>query len=341
MGKTEWISIIVPYYNLWERLHDAIDSVVRNVSDLIYEIIIINDASTDANTTNILEKHTDVPNIQIINLPKNLWVQNVRTIWLEKAKHDYILMLDWDDCLNLNKDVLKYGGYIKNSMNILHEDQSIALVHCLSMMFGDYNWYTISSYPITEELVFKKHHAPTFSIYRREDALDVQSWMYNDSIKKWQDWSAVVWLFNSRFEKWKKNNVWFLNHPYFLYRTHNTKSRISNSDYSEKEMVKRTVSLYPGLFNHYYKGFSENRIVDTVYASKPDKLTDLLYVASLNNLSLALKIVSERGRILSWSPMNMTDLLRIASIEWVEEALNTVKITGCYIQSNCDLWNIP
>lgn len=341
MILTKGVSVIITSYNIWKMVWDALNSILKVIWDVNYQIIVVDDASNDIETIETLNQYFNIGWIEIIKLSQNLWVQNARTIWLNKAKYDYIFILDWDDCLNTDKNILKKGNYIKDAINILDKDPSIALVHCPSIMFGDYNWYTISPYPIHEDLVLKKHHVSTFSIYRREDALDVKWWMYNNSIKKWQDWSAAIWLFNARFLRWKKNNVWFLKYPYFLYRAHDSPNRISISNIDEKEMIRKTISLYPDIFCNYYKNLTKEEIVDVVYNSKPNKLTDLLYVAYLNSFKLALKIIKERKWALSWNWMSLYDLLKIASYKWVNVALKIIKEKNLYIIAKEELGNIP
>ena len=69
-------------------------------------------------------------------------------------------------------------------------------------MFGEYSGLTMYSYPLNEFLVLEKYHVQTNIVYRKQDAFNAG--LYNESIKKWQDWSFAIAILNSRFLLGKK-----------------------------------------------------------------------------------------------------------------------------------------
>jgi len=93
-------SIIVPVYNVEPYLRQCLESVInQDYSD--YEIICINDGSTD-NSPAILQKYGKACNqIKIIN-QENHGLSTARNIGIREASGDYILFLDSDDCLEPN-----------------------------------------------------------------------------------------------------------------------------------------------------------------------------------------------------------------------------------------------
>lgn len=289
------LSIIIPCFNSGYFLEEAVESIRFQSFKYSFEIIIINDASTDAITNNILKRLSLLPEITIINFVNNKGVQQSRNAGLQAAKFRYILPLDADDKLNIDPIVLKLGSYMDRSIDLLELNNHVAFVHSMSLMFGEFHGLTISSYPVNELLILKKHHCPTSIIFRKSDA--IASGGYDKSILKWQDWSFAVGLLNSRFLRNKKNDISFFEGPYHLYRIHNSTLRISEHEIDEKQMVYNTVKLYPEIFRTYYPNYTDESIAITVHQSKPSKMLDLLYVAQ-HNIDLAIKMITERDYFL-------------------------------------------
>ena len=89
------ISIIIPVYNVAPYLRDCLDSALKqDMSN--YEIICINDGSTD-NSLSILEEYKkQFPQINLIS-QENKGLSAARNAGLRAATGDYILFLDSDD----------------------------------------------------------------------------------------------------------------------------------------------------------------------------------------------------------------------------------------------------
>ena len=89
------ISFIIPCYNGANTLLNGVESVVKqNIDD--YEIIIINDGSTD-NTHDVAQAIAS-KNSRVIVLDKpNGGVSSARNLGINKATGDYIMFLDADD----------------------------------------------------------------------------------------------------------------------------------------------------------------------------------------------------------------------------------------------------
>ncbi len=92
------VSIIIPAYNSEKYLLDALDSVYMQTYTN-FEVIVVNDGSTD-NTLSILERYKkNVSNLNVINI-KNHGQGYARNLAVKSAKGDYILFFDSDDILN-------------------------------------------------------------------------------------------------------------------------------------------------------------------------------------------------------------------------------------------------
>lgn len=86
-------SIVIPLYNKESYIEKTLKSVL-NQSFTHYEIIIINDGSTDESEALVLE--FEDKRIQLYN-QKNQGAAVARNLGIEKAKYDYIAFLDADD----------------------------------------------------------------------------------------------------------------------------------------------------------------------------------------------------------------------------------------------------
>lgn len=96
-------SFIVPVYNTKKYLKKCLDSLVKQTFK-DFEVIVVNDGSTDE-SLEIIEKYKNkYSNIKVIN-QKNQGLSMARNNGVLKARGDYILFVDSDDYIE--KDLLK------------------------------------------------------------------------------------------------------------------------------------------------------------------------------------------------------------------------------------------
>lgn len=103
------LSIIVPVYNVADYLPKCLDSLLaQDFPQNEYEIIVVNDGSTD-NSGEIAQQYADkYANITLVN-QANQGLSGARNTGIKQAKGDYIQFVDSDDYLEEN--VL--GGLMK------------------------------------------------------------------------------------------------------------------------------------------------------------------------------------------------------------------------------------
>ena len=88
------ISVLMPVYNCEQYVHDAVKSIL-NQSYTNYELLIVDDASTDT-TVSIIKSFTD-SRIQLIEKPKNTGYTNSLNQGIFMCKGKYIARMDGDD----------------------------------------------------------------------------------------------------------------------------------------------------------------------------------------------------------------------------------------------------
>jgi len=96
-------SIIIPVHNSEKYLSETLKSVLnQSFSKKKYEIIIVNDYSTDRSGKIIKDFKNKFNNIKVINNLNNKKVSYSRNIGIKKANGKYIIFLDSDDQLKKN-----------------------------------------------------------------------------------------------------------------------------------------------------------------------------------------------------------------------------------------------
>lgn len=106
------ISIIIPAYNVREYIRDSLDSVLLQTARA-YEIIIINDGSTDG-TLEEIDAHPDREKFRVITT-RNEGLGSARNRGLEESTGDYVYFFDSDDILE--KDFLEKVSLISTKNN--------------------------------------------------------------------------------------------------------------------------------------------------------------------------------------------------------------------------------
>ena len=92
------LSIIVPVYNTRDYLAACLDSVLLPGAE-DYEIIVVNDGSTDDSGEICAEYERRYPDLIRVITTENSGLGAARNVGLEAARGDYLLFLDSDDSL--------------------------------------------------------------------------------------------------------------------------------------------------------------------------------------------------------------------------------------------------
>ena len=97
------ISLIITAHNYAQYVERAIRSALdQSLGNGEYEILVINDASTD-HTAEVLENYQE--EVRVFNLEQNLGLAGARNFGIQKAKGQFIIFLDADDYIH--RDLLR------------------------------------------------------------------------------------------------------------------------------------------------------------------------------------------------------------------------------------------
>ncbi|MDY6937654.1 MAG: glycosyltransferase [Cyanobacteriota bacterium] len=151
------VSVVIPCYNGGEYLLEAIASVQR-CQEKVYEIIIVNDASTEPLTRKVLN-YLRERNYHIIDLSENKGLAEARNIGIQNARGRYILPLDADNKIK--------PGYIIQAIEILEDRPEIGIVYSDMEIFGDKQ--EIREVPEFDiNLLVKGNYIDACAVFRKE-----------------------------------------------------------------------------------------------------------------------------------------------------------------------------
>lgn len=127
-----FLSFIVPVYNTEKYLAECLDSLLeQDIPKEDYEILCVNDGSTDG-SLRILHEYARVhPNIVVVD-QENGGLSNARNVGLTRAKGDYIWFVDSDDFIQLN--ILAYFRSV------------VAQTDCDRLNLGTYTFHDVLSF---------------------------------------------------------------------------------------------------------------------------------------------------------------------------------------------------
>lgn len=153
---TPKISVIITNYNYGEYIQEAINSV-KNQTFTDFELIVIDDNSSDKITTEKIGKIAKDQSIKLIQNKENQGVGKSRNIATEKAKGEYIIYLDADDflkndCLEKMYDKITQGYDLIGCGYEIFGDKSGKIIN----KYSKYDMCQQCLFPISA--LFKKSH---------------------------------------------------------------------------------------------------------------------------------------------------------------------------------------
>ncbi len=113
------VSVIIPAYNCRKYLKHTVASV-QNQAYKNWELLIVNDASTDGSSEEIDRLAAEDPRIKVWHLPENHGVSYCRNFAMEQAQGQYLAFLDADDLWAEDKLSRQLVFMEKNNLALSH-----------------------------------------------------------------------------------------------------------------------------------------------------------------------------------------------------------------------------
>ena len=194
------ISIVIPCYNHGQYIDEAIKSVEESESD-IYEIIIINDGSTD-----------DLTNKRLIELKNNgyhvVFQENQglcksRNNGIRLSRGKYILPLDADNKIT--------PELISLSIKILNSDPLVSIVYSDRQNFGE-SCDLVDVGRFNLALLLKENYIDACAVYRKSVWEEIGGYDEKMPAQGFEDWEFWISAAEKNFK------FYYIPKPLFYYR---------------------------------------------------------------------------------------------------------------------------
>lgn len=236
------VSVVIPCYNQGQYLDGAVESVLSQTYQN-FEIIVINDGSTEPETKEIL-KNYQKPKTSIIHT-ENQGVIAARNQAIEASQGKYILPLDADD---------KIGStYLEEAVQLLEANENLGIVYCEAEFFGEQiGKWELPEYNFPNILLGNMIFCSGF--FRKSDWQQVNGYNPN-MVDGWEDydfWLSIIEL---------GREVYQIPKILFYYR----RKLVSRSEAIDSE---KSVSLHTYVFKNHAQLYRDN--IDIVFAKAID-----------------------------------------------------------------------
>jgi glycosyltransferase involved in cell wall biosynthesis len=246
------VSVIIPCFNQGAYVDEAVQSVLAQ-SCQDFEIIIINDGSTDVATNDILRIY-DRPKTRVFHIA-NQGLAGARNQGVKEASGKYILTLDADD---------KIGNtYLEKAVEILDEHENVGIVYCEAEFFGDVSdRWDLPEYKFPDILLRNAIFSAGF--FRKSDWIAVGGYSSNVPGREDYDfWLSIIEL---------GRDVLRIPEVLFFYRRHNA----SMSASWNREQV---INAFAQLYRNHTQLYSDN--IHLIF----ERMYDLEAAVTLTNKS--------------------------------------------------------
>jgi len=241
------ISVLIPLYNHQNFISHAIESVLtQSFSD--FELIIIDDCSTD-NSAQIIKKYSQKDDrIKVFFNKKNLGVAKTRNKLIRKAKGKFIAFMDSDD--------IWYKTKLEKQLYWLKKNENL-VVWTEGELINSKGEYLSETFSEKHNSLNKKKSGNIFNellkgnflffssiIVKREN---IKNLRLNKNLRLLDDYQFIIDLSN-------KYDFKFINEPLVKYRIHNTNLIRSNFT----RLLKELVIIYDYTLKNYNKNIPKN-----------------------------------------------------------------------------------
>ena len=122
MSENLCVSVIVPFYNAKRYLKRCIDVLLKQDFNKPFEVIMVDDASTDNGQSIIKAQNSSL--IQLHSLPLNSGPSAARNLGLSIAQGEYIFFLDADDSITTCTLKTLYNHAKESDFDLVFSDKA-------------------------------------------------------------------------------------------------------------------------------------------------------------------------------------------------------------------------
>lgn len=169
------LSIIIPVYNTpVDYLQECLQSIKTSHLRVDFEIIIVNDGSTNQELISFLNQYQK-PDTTVIN-KENGGVSSARNLGISIATGEFLICLDSDDLLMPG---------INEAVELLVKNSSYDVIYCDVRFFGDTDFYFRKSEFSLFRLVYVSNFlTPSSTVFRKSIT---EHFLFNEGLKYSED----------------------------------------------------------------------------------------------------------------------------------------------------------
>lgn len=315
------VSVIIPCYNQGHFLEESLNSVATQTFQ-DFEIIVVNDGSTDKSSQHIL-KNLDREKVRVIH-QENMGLAGARNTGIEHGRGEYVLPLDADDRIE--------PEYLEKAVQILDSMPKVGIVYCRAQLFGavETEWQ-LPDYSLQEML--KENLIFCSALFRRSDWKSVGGYD-TGMVYGWEDYE--FWL--SLIERGRE--VYRLPDILFCYRVASDSMVRSKEKWQKIAMFKRIYQRHTALFHDNIEVW-----IEAVLDTGKNYYTSRLYVdcgeGISDDTSLVRKVEQTTPELLfdlktfgniqalRFDPVDVPAVVEILSIHLIYEDGRQKKVDRC------------
>ncbi len=247
------ITFCLPVYNVKAFLKDCIDSIMESeTKDLFYEILCIDDCSTDGSYEYLLDLAKENGKLRVLRNFKNSKISYTRNRLIDEAKGEYIWFVDPDDLLYVDAIQHIFDEAKKTSADVLYcnyqrvpENFSIKNQEKKTLFFEKKLARHVldkEDLPIDENN--RKMNALWAGVFRRS-FLTGNHLRFNERMTMQED-AVFWWEFKQKTDKMYK-----IDSPVYLYRQRTSSLTHTASNSRRKEQYFSNVEKFK-VYNRYF-----------------------------------------------------------------------------------------
>lgn len=237
MTKTQsLVSIIIPCYNTAAYVRETLESVYRQTYQN-FEIIAIDDGSTDNTLAILHECAVAEPRLKVISQENTYYIQ-ARINAIQHARGDYLVCLDSDDILE--------PDYLKVCVEAAEEDKDLSIVYTDAVFFDAKNKpWKLPDFKLPDFLLQNCIYVTALIRKTHYDAVGG----FDSTMTMIEDWELFISLIQNG------GKVKRIRQPLFRYRQRADSSSVSNLA-SDLKLSDNILKIY----NKHYEFYKENGI---------------------------------------------------------------------------------
>ena len=184
-------SIIIPVFNAVDYTKECIFSIYQFTKDVNFEVVVIDNASTDSTKEWFEKEKYQFPNLTYISLDENIGFGPAVNIGFRNSKGRYLVVL--------NNDTLVSPHWLSNLLEFMGEDPSIGIISPVTNYVGegpqiDEDAINMSSrldfiadyalkISMRKELIYEPNRLVFFCVVIRRDLIDLIGYLDENYIK--------------------------------------------------------------------------------------------------------------------------------------------------------------